>query len=248
MSNFLSWGADQADHNKIKSLITAAHDDCIKELPTSGHTRMRDNLASLTSGIWLLLQFGKERGDISDEEIQKFKAATLNAATKVAEFQMSVDQEASEADRFIEYLRSSIAMGAAHLANKYGTCPDAPSTWGWKTTGTPDNEVTYGQGTKIGWIVGKEIYLDMKAALSVIKTFSTRLGNHLGSSELAIKKALFEAGMLEKEGEGRYTKKVSVEGRRENVTCIQVSLLMDIEEIEREPSEDDEPLEENLPF
>jgi hypothetical protein len=41
---------------------------------------------------------------------------------------------------------------------------------------------------------------------------------------------------------------VSVEGRRENVTCIQVSLLMDIEEIEREPSEDDEPLEENLPF
>ena len=248
MSNFLSWGADQADHNKIKSLITAAHDDCIKELPTSGHTRMRDNLASLTSGIWLLLQFGKERGDISDEEIQKFKAATLNAATKVAEFQMNVDQEASEADRFIEYLRSSIAMGAAHLASKDGTCPDAPSTWGWKTTGTSDNEATYGQGAKIGWIVGKEIYLDMKAALSVIKTFSTRLGNHLGSSELAIKKALFEAGMLAKEGEGRYTKKVSVEGRRENVTCIQVSLLMDIEEIEREPSEDDEPLEENLPF
>ena len=248
MSNFLSWGADQADHNKIKSLITAAHDDCIKELPTSGHTRMPDNLASLTSGIWLLLQFGKERGDISDEEIQKFKAATLNAATKVAELQMSVDQEASEADRFIEYLRSSIAMGAAHLANKYGTCPDAPSTWGWKTTGTSDNEATYGQGAKIGWIVGKEIYLDMKAALSVIKTFSTRLGNHLGSSELAIKKALFEAGMLAKEDEGRYTKKVSVEGRRENVTCIQVSLLMDIEEIEREPSEDDEPPEDNLPF
>tara|TARA_B110000503_G_scaffold11889_1_gene16033 strand:- start:114 stop:743 length:630 start_codon:yes stop_codon:yes gene_type:complete len=209
---------------------------------------MRDNLASLMSGIWLLLKFGKERGKISDAEIAKFKAATLNAATKVAEFQMSVDQEASEADRFIEYLRSSIAMGAAHLASKDGTCPAAPSTWGWKTTGTSDNEATYGQGAKIGWIVGKEIYLDMKAALSVIKTFSTRLGNHLGSSELAIKKALFEAGMLAKEGEGRYTKKVSVEGRRENVTCIQVSLLMDIEEIEREPSEDDEPPEDNLPF
>ena len=248
MSNFLSWGADQADQNKIKSLITAAHDDCIKELPTSGHTRMRDNLASLMSGIWLLLKFGKERGKISDAEIAKFKAATLNAAAKVAEFQMSVDQEASEADRFIEYLRSSIAMGAAHLASKDGTCPAAPSTWGWKTTGTSDNEATYGQGAKIGWIVGNEIYLDMKAALSVIKTFSTRLGNHLGSSELAIKKALFEAGMLAKEGEGRYTKKVSVEGRRENVTCIQVSLLMDIEEIEREPSEDDEPPEDNLPF
>ena len=78
MSNFLSWAADQADNNKIKGLITAAHDDCIKELPTSGHARMRDNLASLLSGIWLLLQFGKDRGHISDEEITRIKTATLN--------------------------------------------------------------------------------------------------------------------------------------------------------------------------
>ena len=248
MSNFLSWSADQADHNKIKSLITATHDNCIKELPTSGHTRMRDNLASLMSGIWLLLQFGKEHGDISDEEIAKFKAATLNAATKVAELQMSVDQEASDADRFIEYLRSSIAMGAAHLASKDGTCPSAPLTWGWKITGTPGNEATYGKGAKIGWIVGNEIYLDMKAALSVIKTFSTNLGNHLGSSERAIKKALVEAGMLSKDGEGRYTRKVSVERRRVSAICIPANLVMDIEEVEREQSEDDEPPEDNSPF
>jgi hypothetical protein len=88
----------------------------------------------------------------------------------------------------------------------------------------------------------------MKAALSVVKTFSTRLGNNLGSSELAIKKALFESRVFTKEGECRYTKKVSVEGRRVSAIYIQVSLLMDIEEIEREPSEDDEPPEDNLLF
>ena len=248
MSNFLSWGADQADHNKIKSLITAVHNDCIKELPTSGHTRMRDNLASLMSGIWLLLQFGKERGDISEGEIATFKVAILNAATKVAELQMNVDREASDVDRFIELLRSSLAMGAVHLANKHGTCPVAPSTWGWKTTGTPDNEATYGQGVKIGWIVEKNIYLDMKAALSVIKTLSTRLGNHLGSSERAIIKSLFEAGMLAKQDKDRHTAKVSVEGRRVSAVCIPANLVMDIEEIGREPSEDDESPEDNSPF
>jgi len=248
MSNFLSWGAEQANQNKIKGLISAAHDDCIKELPTSGHTRMRDNLTSLMSGIWLLLQFGKERGDISDEEIVKFKAATLNAATKVAELQMSVDQEASDADRFIEYLRSSIGMGDAHLASKDGACPVAHSTWGWKTTGTLHGEATCAKGAKIGWIVGKEIYLDMKAALSVIKTFSTRLGNHLGSSERAISKALFEAGMLAKYDKDRHTAKVTVEGRRANVICLPANLIMDTEKIEREPSEDDEPPEDNSPF
>ena len=139
-------------------------------------------------------------------------------------------------------------MGAAHLANKDGTLPANPSTWGWKTTGMLGNEAINGQGAKIGWIAGKEIYLDIKAALSVIKTFSTRLGNHLGSSELAIKKALFEAGLIAKDSEGRYTKKVTVERRRAKVICLPVNLVMDIEEVEREPSEDVEPLEDNLPF
>ena len=248
MSNFLSWAADQADNNKIKGLITAAHDDCIKELPTSGHARMRDNLASLLSGIWLLLQFGKDRGHISDEEITRIKTATLTAATGVAELQMSVDQESSDADRFIKFLRSSLAMGDAHLSNKHGTCPADHSTWGWKKTGTPDNEATYGQGSKIGWIFEKEIHLDMKAALIVIKTFSTRLGNYLGSSERAISKALFEAGMLAKHDKGRHTAKVTVEGRRENVICLPVDLVMDIEEIEIEQSEDDTTLKYDPPF
>ena len=157
---------------------------------------------------------------------------------------MSVDQEASDADRFIEYLSTSIAMGDAHLASKNGTCPSAPSAWGWKITGTLHGEATCAQGAKIGWIVGKEIYLDMKAALSVIKTFSTRLGNHLGSSERAIKKALGEAGMLSKDGEGRYNRKVTVEGRRVSAVCIPANLVMDIEKIEREPTEDNETLEE----
>ena len=81
-------------------------------------------------------------------------------------------------------------------------------------TGAPYNETPYGQGTKIGWIDRNEILLDMKAASSVIKPLSTRLGNHLGSSERAINKALFEAGMLAKCDEGRHKTKVSVEGRR----------------------------------
>ena len=88
----------------------------------------------------------------------------------------------------------------------------------------------------------------MKAALSVIKTLSTRLGNHLGSSERAIIKSLFEAGMLAKQDKDRHTAKVSVEGRRVSAVCIPANLVMDIEEIGREPSEDDESPEDNSPF
>jgi hypothetical protein len=248
MSNFLRWVAEKADQKQIKGLITAAYDDCKKELPRSGHTRMRDNLASLMSGIWLLLQFGKECSGLTEEEIFKVKASTLNAATKVAELQISVDREASDADRFIEFLRSSLAMGAAHLASKLGGCPTEPSACGWIINGLPDNEIARGQGPKIGWIFDNQIFLDMKATLSVIKTLSTRLGNHLGSSERAISKALFEAGMLAKNDKGRHTAKVSVEGRRENVICLPVSIVLDLEEIELEPSDDDTAFDGKAPF
>ena len=248
MSNFLSWAADKADKNKIKGLIAAAKRDCIKELPNSGHARMRDNLASLLSGIWPLLQFGKDRGDISDEEITRIKTATLTATTGVAELQMSVDQEASDADQFIEFLRSCLAMGIAHLANESGSYPCDHHNWGWKVTGSLTQEKIEGQGPKIGWTFNEKIHLDMKAALSVIKTFSTRLGNYLGSSERAISKALFEAGMLAKHDKGRHTAKVTVEGRRENVICLPVDLVMDIEEIEIKQSEDDTTLKYDPPF
>ena len=231
MSNFLSWVAGKADAKQINDLMKIAHSDCMIKLPTSGHTRMRDNLASLMSGVWLLLQFGKEICDFSEGEITRLKSATLNAANKIAELQITADKEASDADRFIELLRSSLAMGAGHLATKQGCCPyPLASAWGWKVTGTAGNEILYGQGSKIGWIDGNEILLDMTATLSVLKPLSTRLGNYLGSSERAINKALFEAGMLAKCDEGRHKTKVSVEGRRVPVISLPVSCGMEVED------------------
>ena len=247
MSNYVSWIAGEADSNKIIDLISAAYEDCIKRLPAEGHTRMRDNLASLMCGMWLLLKFGREHGDISDRDVTRFKSATLSAASKVAELQIEVDQEASDTDRFIELLRSSLAMGAAHLSDKNGFCPSLPSAWGWIIKGTIEDEIPYGQGTKIGWIDGNEILLDMKATLSVIKPLSTRLGNHLGSSERAINKALFEAGMLAKCDEGRYKTKTSVEGRRVPVICIPVNCVVDVED-EEALFEDYDPPKYESPF
>ncbi len=247
MSNFLSWVAGKADAKQVNDLMKIAHSDCMIKLPTSGHTRMRDNLASLMSGVWLLLQFGKELCDFSEGEITRLKSATLNAANKIAELQITADKEASDADRFIELLRSSLAMGAGHLATKKGFCPSLPSAWGWEITGTRGNEIPYGQGTKIGWIDGNEILLDMTATLSVLKPLSTRLGNHLGSSERAINKALFEAGMLAKCDEGRHKTKVSVEGRRVPVISLPVSCVMDLEDDEA-LSEDYAPQKHESPF
>ena len=248
MSNYVSWIAEKADCDEIIDLMSSAYADCIKGLPADGHTRMRDNLASLICGMWLFLQFGREHGGISERHVTRFKSATLSAANKVAQLQIIVDREASDTDRFLELLRSSLAMGAAHLATKKGCCPyPLASACGWKVTGAAGNEIPYGQGAKIGWIDGNEILLDMKATLSVIKPLSTRVGNYLGSSERAINKALFEAGMLAKCDEGRHKTKVSVEGRRVPVISLPVSCVMDLEDNEA-LSEDYAPQKHESPF
>ena len=115
-------------------------------------------------------------------------------------------------------------------------------------TGADKYEKVEGQGTKIGWTFNERIYLDMKAALSVLKPLSTRLGNNLGSSERAINKALFEAGKLAKCDGGRHKTKVRVEGQRVHVICLAVSYVMDKEETELEPVDEDTHQKYKSPF
>ena len=71
---------------------------------------------------------------------------------------------------------------------------------------------------------------------------------YLGSSERAINKALFEADMLAKCDEGRHKTKVSVEGRRVPVICIPISCVMDKEETDLEPVDEDIPQKHESPF
>jgi hypothetical protein len=67
----------------------------------------------------------------------------------------------------------------------------------------------------------------MKATLTVIKAFSNQIGNYLGSTERAISKALKEADMLAKCDKDRTTVKITAEGRRHNLLCLPLRLVID---------------------
>ena len=64
---------------------------------------MPDNLATLLSGLGLLLEFGREQAILSDQKIQHCKTTATNAAQKLANLQVIVDKEASEAERVNEH-------------------------------------------------------------------------------------------------------------------------------------------------
>jgi hypothetical protein len=231
MSNFVRWVAGKADNNDIKKLLDQIQAECKKGIVNRGHARMKDNLVTLLSGFWLFLEFGKDCNNLSDMTIRELKTKALNAAKNLAQLQTTVNQEGSDADRFIGHLQSALQMGKAHLANKDGSKPAHPSALGWKSIGAGDHQRIEGQGPKVGWAFDGYIYLDLQAALSVIKPLSTQAGNYLGSSAQAISKALKEAGKLEKYSAERVATKVIVEGVRRNTLCLPLTLIIEEGEI-----------------
>jgi hypothetical protein len=59
--------------------------------------------------------------------------------------------------RFLALLRAAIADGKAHLANRGGGAPEWPERWGWhKLRGRS----WVPQGTRIGWVVANDLYID----------------------------------------------------------------------------------------
>jgi hypothetical protein len=247
MSDFIRWAAEQADEGKIKKHLSRVHAECKEHFTNKGHTRMGDNLATSLSGLWLLLEFANERASLSGGKVQQLKSKAISAAQNLAQLQVSVDQEGSEAERFVALLQSALSMCRAHMANKDGNQPYHYGALGWKMIGTGEYQKLDGQGPRIGWLDDDCVYLDPKAALSVIKPLSSQIGNYLGSSERAISKALQEANMLAKYEAGRTTTKVTVEGRRKPLLCLPLNLF--IEEDETPPKETIQPPEQDdFPF
>ena len=230
MSDFIAWVAQKADQDKINGLIESMHSDCMGYLEKGGHTRTRNNLATLLSGLWLLFEFGLERKCIKPEEVARFKKMGVASAQAMAKFQDVVDKEASDAERFVDLLQSALGAGKAHLAAPDGEHPKCWRAAGWKQILSLQMSRMEGLGVKVGWIDDQTIYLDPNAALSVVKAYSSQIGNYLGSSERALAKALKEAHFLIKCDPGRNTAKVTVEGRRKNLLCLPLTAL-----IERDP-------------
>ena len=67
----------------------------------------------------------------------------------------------------------------------------------------------------------------MTAAQKVIKPISQSAGDYLGSSDNALAKALFEEDFIMEKSKDRFTKKITVEGHRKYLYCINRSMVFE---------------------
>jgi hypothetical protein len=228
-ANFIRWIAAAADDGIVERYFNDALSSCAKQLPAEGHARTRDNLSQMLAGLWIYLQYTVDVGVMHPEAADIFKLQAIKTVLALSQIQAGVDKDASDAERFVKILQSALSMGSCHLAAQGGGVPKYHTAAGWKLTGAGVYQKIEGQGVKVGWMNDEYVFIDVTAAQKVVKQLSQATGNYLGSSDRAVVKALYEANMLAEVSKDRLTIKVTVEGQRRNLLCMDTNLFMDID-------------------
>jgi hypothetical protein len=163
-------------------------------LQNPAHARTPDIVANLQAGFEFYLDFAVacEAIDCIERELlsERCWEALQDAAAAQAKHQAAVEPTA----RFMDLLRSSLASGHAHLEGRCGGKPDRwPGSCGWRCSSSGDWSP---QGDCVGWIEGKNIYLEPTASYCVAQTAGRSMGEILTVTEQVLKKRLHERGLL----------------------------------------------------
>jgi hypothetical protein len=161
MAAFLRWIAER--YEDLQKRRQARVRDLRSQAPScTSHARLPAVLAELQSGWEIWLQFALEAGSIDSAEQTGLERRGSRALAGIAALQAKWHLESDPPQWFLALLRSAIAGGRAHVRDRSGGIPEAPSFWGWKTK--PGGRKWIGCGRCIGWIAGSDLYLDSSAS------------------------------------------------------------------------------------
>ncbi len=230
MSRFVMDLAVRSKTYCIAREVKAIEVEIKSRLIDNGHARMPTNLATLLSGLLMFLEAAVRSGGVTETAASDFRENAMSAALALCRHQASIDGEASDAHRFIEVLKTAILMGEAHIVDRNGDRPTNCIMFGWQPLELKDNIRYDAKGARIGYVDRNFLYLDPNAAIAVAKALSSKTGNHIGSSERALSKALKEAGLLARVDDGRATTKVTLAGQRRSVYCLEVGHVFEVDQ------------------
>lgn len=230
MSCYLQYIAELADTEKLADALEAAAEKSKAVLTGSHHSRAPQNIQSLLVGIHMFLEFSVQVDAITRDNAESmFKAAKL-ALQVQCKAQSLINSDASDADRFLNLLRSAVSMGHGHFDYKFGREPNNAQALGWRENKTGRDAVMVPIGDKLGWVDEENAYLDINACAKVVKRLANEHNNPLGVSISAIQKSLAEDRLIISVEKGKHTNRVTLDGVRRVVVHIALkSLIMLVE-------------------
>jgi len=135
------------------------------------------------------------------------------AFQELAALQTRYHQNRDPALRFVGLLKAALACGHAHVADRQGTAPESPGTWGWRRKPTGHGWIS--QGSRIGWVVGSDLFLEPAVSYRVAQALSGT--ERLTLSQQTLHHRLRESGLLLSVDGGRQMVQVR---RTTNKYCI----------------------------
>jgi hypothetical protein len=168
------------------------------------------------------------------EAAEDLRARCWNALREAADAQARHILAAEPTAVFFSLLRSAVAAGEAHVANKNGEHPeeDVAVALGWdmRVFGSVGNERTEWdhKGSRVGWIDGDDLYLDLPAAYQAAQGQAGET-ERLTISMRTLSKRLAEKGYLvtQDKERGKNTIRKSLQGARQVVLHLRAAVLLE---------------------
>jgi hypothetical protein len=198
MGAFLSWIAGRYDELQQR-LQTRSLEIRSQGRGRAIHARLPAALAELQSGFEMWLDFAFETGAIGAEERMEFDQRCALAFQELAALQIRYHQASDPALRFIGLLKAFLACGHAHVADRRGTAPESPGTWGWRRK--PRGQEWIPQGSRIGWVIGSDLFLEPAVSYRVAQALAG--AERLTLSQQTLHQRLRESGVLVSIDRGR---------------------------------------------
>lgn len=158
------------------------------------HRRTATTVAELLAGLDVFLEIAGEHGALPIEQVDELRKRSRSALLRVGEAQSALQESADPVVAFMDLLSSALGSGAAHVASRCGGVPATASAWGWRTRTQPG--VLIPEGTRIGWVDGEDLFLDVNAACQVVQTMTSTNREPVSLSSRTLSKRLHEAGLL----------------------------------------------------
>ena len=182
----------------------------------------------------MFFEYAKEAGAISAEESEKLRVESWQALQGAADAQAQHVLAAEPTALFFALLRSAIAAGGAHVADKVGECPDrkVAIALGWEQRmfgiGENEREEWVHKGSRVGWIDGQDLYLDLSAAYKAAQGLAGET-ERLTITGRTLAKRLWEKGYLVSRDveRGKNTVRRTLQGARHDVLHVRAAVLLE---------------------
>lgn len=193
---------------KLKELFRQNREEAKKRLPQGGHMRSAEALAHLMTGWQMLLLYGYNLDQLTEEQVNAEQEAAWSVLIQAGEAQAREAKEEAPENAFLSAISELLSSGQC-----WAIVLDDPN----------DKSRAIGQGM-IGWRDINYYYLLPDLAFRAVSEMATRQGVVFPLSKRALMRALKESGKSETDGSG-VTKQKRIMNKNQRVLWIPRHIL-----------------------